>query len=498
MIREKISQGSFYDMLWKTFLPEDHELVRMKKEFNFEWIDLELEKYYSSTPEGRPPYAPRAMFLMLFLEFYENLSDHQITERTRYNALYRYFVGLGLEEEVPDYSTLSVFRKRVGEEGFKKLFNRFVEELKNQGLISHRLKIVDATHMEADSKVRSKVGILRQAQRKILSAMKRENARKLKKLLPEEPEVHDPKPEEEEDLSLLEKELEKLSQLLSLARGKFNYASRVQMTADMIEELLLNSEKSIGSLTDTDARFGHKREDEPFHGYKVHTVTNESEIVTTVETLPGNVYEGGDLPKLLKEEEIRDIPGEIVLADGLYASGENRHAIREDKELKMKEIIPAHDKVAQVDKFIYDSRTDSLICPNGNTAIAPSPHVNGKLFYFSKQDCLICPLQSQCPSFSIREGRARVFLSLDRQLRSTLSLSPQTQKALYRFRAIVERIYGKAKHWHGFARARYRGRWRVAIQSFLTFFVLNAKKALRIKEGLCPLKPPGLAALGYN
>ena len=162
----------------------------------------------------------------------------------------------------------------------------------------------------------------------------------------------------------------------------------------------------------------------------------------------------------------------------------------------MTEIIPAQDRTAQADKFIYDPRTDSLICPNGNTAIAPSPHVNGKLFYFSKKDCLICPLQSQCPSFSKREGRARVFLSLDHQLRSTLPLSPETQKALYRFRTIVERIYGKAKHWHGFARARYRGRWRVAIQSFLTFFVLNAKKALRIKEGLVPLKPPGLAALG--
>lgn len=497
MIREKISQGSFYDMLWKTFLPEEHELIRIKREFNFEWVDEELKRYYSETSEGRPPYSPRTMFLMLFLEFYENLSDHQITERTRYNALYRYFVGLGLEEEVPDYSTLSVFRKRVGEEGFKEIFNRFVEELEKQKLISHRLKIVDATHMEADSKVRSKIGILRQAQRKILSVMKRENAHKLRRLLPEEPEVQDPKPEEEENLSLLESELGKLKELLVLARGKFNYASRVQTTADMLEDLLLNSEKSIGSLTDTDARFGHKSKDHPFHGYKVHTVTNESEIVTTVETLPGNVNEGGDLPKLLKEEEKRELSGETVLADGLYDSGENRRAIREDEDLQMNEVIPSDHKATHADQFIFDPATDSLICPNGNTSIAPSPHVNGKLFYFSKNDCFTCPIQSQCPSYSTREGRARVFLSLDRIMRSTLLLSPETQKALYRFRTIVERIYGKSKKWHGFSRARYRGRWRVAIQSFLTFFVLNAKKALRIKEGLCPIKPPGLAALGY-
>src|SRR3989338_7121020 len=421
MIREKISQGSFYDMLWKTFLPEDHELIRIKREFKFDWLDEELKGYYSTAPDGRPPYPPRTMFLMLFLEFYENLSDHKISERTKYNALYRYFVGLALEDDVPDYSSLSVFRKRIGEEGFRRVFNR----------------------------------------------------------------------------SVLAKELEKLKELLALARGKFDYVPEIQAGADWVEDLLLNSEESIGSLTDPDARFGYKKKDEPFHGYKAHTVTNESEIVTSVETIPGNVHEGGGLPRLLKEEEKRDLPGDIVLADGLYASGNNREAIRSE-ELRMQEVIPAQDKAAQADKFIYDPRTDSLICPNGNTAIAPSPHNDGKLFYFSKRDCMICPLQSQCPSFSKREGRARVFLSVDRQLRASSPLSPEAQKALFRFRTIVERIYGKAKHWHGFGRARYRGRWRVAIQSFMTFLVLNAKKALRIKEGLVPLKPPGLAALGYG
>lgn len=497
MIREKISQGSFYDMLWKTFLPEDHELIGIRREFKFEWMDAELKGYYSPEPDGRPAYPPRTMFLMLFLEFYENLSDHKICERTKYNALYRYFVGLSLEEDVPDYSSLSVFRKRIGEEGFHRVFNRFVKELQEQKLISHRLKIVDATHTIADSKVRSKVGILRQAQRKLLKAMKKADERKVSNLFPVEPNVEEPKPNEEEDLSMLAKELEKLKELLALARGKFDYVPEIQAGADWVEDLLFNSEDSIGSLTDPDARFGYKKKDKPFHGYKVHTVTNESEIVTSVETIPGNVHEGSDLPRLLKEEEKRDLPGDIVLADGLYAGGDNRQAIR-GEELKMQEVIPAQDKAAQADHFIYDPRMDSLICPNGNTAIAPSPHNDGKLFYFSKRDCMVCPLQKQCPSFSEREGRARVFLSVDRQLRASSPLTPEMQKALFRFRTIVERVYGKAKHWHGFARARYRGRGRVAIQSFMTFLVLNAKKALRIKAGLVPLKPPGLAALGYG
>ena len=66
MIREKISQGSFYDMLWKTFLPEDHELIRIKREFKFDWLDEELKGYYSTAPDGRPPYPPPTMFLIFF------------------------------------------------------------------------------------------------------------------------------------------------------------------------------------------------------------------------------------------------------------------------------------------------------------------------------------------------------------------------------------------------------------------------------------------------
>ncbi len=82
-------------------------------------------------------------------------------------------------------------------------------------------------------------------------------------------------------------------------------------------------------------------------------------------------------------------------------------------------------------------------------------------------------------------------------MRLATVISPKVQKALYRFRTIVEHLYGWAKQKHGLRRAIYRGRARVAVQSFLTFLVLNARKALRIKEGLCPIKPPGLAALGY-
>ena len=44
----------------------------------------------------------------------------------------------------------------------------------------------------------------------------------------------------------------------------------------------------------------------------------------------------------------------------------------------------------------------------------------------------------------------------------------------------IERKFGEVKKWHGLARARYRQRWRVAIQSFMTFSVVNIKRIVAL------------------
>lgn len=494
MIEKRDGQVSFHNVLWDTLLPEDHELLRIEKAFNFGWVDKELAGYYEAGGPGRPAVSPRKLFLMLFLETYDNLSDYEVADRVRRDTVYRKFAGFELEEETPDHSTLSVFRERIGEEGFRAVFNRFVEELEKKGLISHRLKIVDATHIEADAMMRGRLGMILQAQRRVLSAMKKENASKAEELQmrrkTEEPFLN------EKDPRVLAREALRLKKLLEAAKTHFEKQGKE--TAELIEELLYHSTEPLDSLTDTDARPGHKSPVKKFYGYKVNTVTNESEIVTTVETIPGNEHEGRSLPRLLKEEAERGIKGDLAVADALYDSGVNRQTIREDEALKMQEIIPEDHRSVQAEHFRYDEPTNTLRCPEGKTAIGPSPHHAGQLFYFSQKDCRFCPSQSSCPAFSPREHRAKLLLSLDRRMRLSSPLPKPLQKALFRFRTTVERIYGKAKHWHGFARARYRGRARVAVQAFITFLVLNAKKALRIKEGLVPLKPPGLAALGYG
>ena len=48
----------------------------------------------------------------------------------------------------------------------------------------------------------------------------------------------------------------------------------------------------------------------------------------------------------------------------------------------------------------------------------------------------------------------------------------------------VERKLGEARKWHGFSRCRYVGFIRQAIQTYLTFMVLNLKRLVKLLTGV--------------
>ena len=63
-----------------------------------------------------------------------------------------------------------------------------------------------------------------------------------------------------------------------------------------------------------------------------------------------------------------------------------------------------------------------------------------------------------------------------------LLADPEYQEGL-KERYKIERKFGEAKKWHGFARCRYTGFIRHAIQSYLTFIALNLKRLVKLLTG---------------
>ena len=119
-----------------------------------EWGRLErlVSDIYSAS-EGRPSYPPLAMVKVLLLEQWYNLSDPQMEEALRDRISFRRFVGLGLQDKTPDYSTISRFRSTLEERGLSEtLFEELGDQLERRGLILKQGTLMDATLVEAQVK----------------------------------------------------------------------------------------------------------------------------------------------------------------------------------------------------------------------------------------------------------------------------------------------------------------------------------------------------------
>ncbi len=92
-------------------------------------------------------------------------------------------------------------------------------------------------------------------------------------------------------------------------------------------------------MPDLEGRAKNKR----FAGYKAHIVEDESQIITSCETLLGDENEGAEahFEALLKKEDRKGLKGEAVVGDALYDSWSNRvniekrgmkHHIPQEKE----------------------------------------------------------------------------------------------------------------------------------------------------------------------
>lgn len=478
MLGRKDPQGRFFDhYVYDHHLPQDHELVRIHQEVDFSFVEEETRDLYEEG-RGRPSWPPEVLFRMLFLEYYSNLSDVQVSEQCRYNMLYRWFVGLKVAEATPDDTTLVVFRKRLGQERVERLLNRITEQAKAKGLLVGRHKILDATHVIANVAIPSTVGLLRQARERVLREIGKKYPIRAKKWEERygKGDTQGRRATEEE----LVREVELTRELFREAKGKYTEGTD-RVIAEM--EGMLYGEEKVASLVDPDARWGYKDEDHPFCGYKVHVGCDESELVTSVEVLSGNENEGAEknVRALLGKEREQGMEHEAVVADALYDSAENRKAIHEEETRDgepVKAYIPSRHKGKSLDRFRYEKGKDRVICPVGQVSIGKSPHEQGHLYYFSVESCRDCPYREDCPP--LNEGRVRVFVSEDHQLK-LMDENPKRNEALKK-RSLIERQFGGGKKWHGLGRTRYRRKWRVAIQAIMTFLVMNVKRMVKLLE----------------
>ena len=110
-MQRKLCQLSFADGLVsgaQNFLSEAEEFL------DWDEIASELSGIYSSGT-GRPSYPLLVLFKTLLLQQWYGLSDPGMEEALSDRISFRRFVGLSLSDPVPDHSTISRFRTKLGD-----------------------------------------------------------------------------------------------------------------------------------------------------------------------------------------------------------------------------------------------------------------------------------------------------------------------------------------------------------------------------------------------
>jgi len=142
--------------MWTTLSPEDavpgdHPLRPIRLMVNRILSDLspEFSKLYAQ--RGRPSIAPERLLRALLLQaFFSIRSEPLLLEQLRYNLLFRWFVGLGMDDPIWDVSTFSKNRERFLEgEISETFFENVVAIARNAHMISDEHFTVDGTLLEA-------------------------------------------------------------------------------------------------------------------------------------------------------------------------------------------------------------------------------------------------------------------------------------------------------------------------------------------------------------
>jgi transposase len=132
-------------------VPPEHPLrkLRILVDAVVRSMDKHLAAMYAT--RGRPSIPPEVLVRALLLQIlYAVRPERQLVEQIDYNPLFRWFVGLGIEERVWDHSSFSQNRKRLFDEGMARHFFERVKRLAAwQELMSNEHYSVDGTMIEA-------------------------------------------------------------------------------------------------------------------------------------------------------------------------------------------------------------------------------------------------------------------------------------------------------------------------------------------------------------
>jgi transposase len=421
-------------------VPKDHLLRKIDRAIDFGFIREKVKELYCAD-NGRPAIDPVVLFKMLFIGYLFGVrSERQLVRDIQVNVAYRWFLGYGLTDKVPDASTISQNRRRRFSEStvYQEIFDEIVVQAINRKMVDGSVLYTDSTHLKA-------------------------NANKHKF------ELKDVQKSTVDYLDALEEDISKDRQ----AHGKKPLPAK--------EHTPVVKETRV-STTDPDSGY-MVREGKPegFFYLDHRTVDSRHCIITDAFVTAGNVHDSIPyLDRLDRQQERFGFDVEAVGLDaGYFTAGICKGLEDRDIYGAIAYRRPNHIKgYLRKSDYSYDPSTDCYICPEGHTLRYRTTDRLGYRHYASDPiQCRACPLQSRCTkSANFTKVVTRHIWQDHKESINSHRYTEYGKKIYRRRKETVERSFADSKQLHGHRYARLRGIGKVFEQCLLCAAVQNMKK----------------------
>src|SRR5919112_115216 len=125
-------------------VPRDHFYRHLEATLDLGFVREWARELYAE--RGRPSIDPVVYFKLQLVMFFEGLrSERKLVETASLHLAHRWYLGYRLDEPLPDHSSLTRIRQRLGLAVFRRFFEHIVALCQEAGLVWGRELFFDAT-----------------------------------------------------------------------------------------------------------------------------------------------------------------------------------------------------------------------------------------------------------------------------------------------------------------------------------------------------------------
>ncbi len=433
-------------------VPHEHLVRKLDSCLDFTFIEDLVKDLYSQV--GRPSIPPVVLFKLIFINIIFGINSMRRTcEECKVNIAYRWFLGLSMYDEIPNYSTWSqnYIRRYKDSDVFDKIFEVILNQAIENGFIDCETVFGDGTHQKANANKNKHKDVEVEIAKKIYED-------KLLEEINEDRINHGKKPIE-------------------------NVTKKEVMFSEETGELIENVEtKHIKeSLTDPDSGCFHKGEKEKCFAYTHQVFCDKNGFVLAKSTNPGNIHDSVAFFEAytLLNEKFKDKIKNVCLDAGYVNNAICREIILNNQTPLMPYKRPMTGKgLFKKYEYAYDEYYDCYVCPNNKVLSYSTTDRNGyKQYKSNPSDCETCPFRNQCTkSKNMQKVITRHIWEEYKEQANENRYTKNWKENYPKRKETIERIFGDCKELHNLRFTRVRGLLKNSQNSTLIFACHNLKK----------------------